>query len=101
MFELTEILNTKNIKTATQDDIESAISRMFITASGHFNNFWGHELNKKEQDILINLAYNKPLSKKYETAFKSLDRKEVIYKEQDNYTFCIPVVKDWIVENGY
>jgi hypothetical protein len=100
MFDLTEDLNGKNRRIAYQDDIENAIRKMFETAGGYFENLWNSEINEAERETLLAIANQKPLPTDSDKPLRSLIRKEILYRKDGVYSFCVPVIKEWILKFG-
>lgn len=87
MSQLTELLNHKNSRTAAQEDINAAVREMFVAASGHFRYFWDTELNQDERELVSTLAHSKKLPALPGITVKSLVRKKVLHKDNDDQTF--------------
>jgi hypothetical protein len=102
MWELTELLNQDNSrKIAYALDIEEAINRMMQSAQMHFDNFWHSENSEVEREVLLQLAQNQTVEiEQNRVVLKKLVRKEILKLEDNHYSFCIPVLKEWILENN-
>lgn len=99
MFELTEHLNSTNLKIAEPADTETAITKMYTTAGSYFEHLWQSELTEAERETLLAIVNRKSLTDGSERTIKSLIRKEILCKEDDgDYTFCVPVLREWILK---
>lgn len=99
MFELVQYLNERSRKTSQRKDIDIAVEKMFKTASTHFHHIWGEEIKEPERNVLFTLTHQQRLTADLEQAAKALVGKEILYKKNRSYSFCVPVLREWILKN--
>ena len=100
MFELVNLLNQDGSrKTATEADTQDAIEKMFTTAHEYFHHFWNSELNATMRQMLTELIQQSTIATEDNQALHKLLKKEIIKPANGSYTFCVPVVREWIEEN--
>lgn len=99
MSELVNYLNTLHRKTATQADIDIAIEKLFDSQSTYFEHIWKTETSEREKEVLTAIINHKPIQADFDSAIRSLIRKEVLRREDDGLVFCVPVFREWILKN--
>lgn len=96
MSELVNYLNTLRRKTATQADIDIAIEKLFESQSTYFDHIWKTETSDPEKEVLQAIIKQQPAPQASDPAVRSLIRKEVLRKEDNELVFCVPVFREWI-----
>ncbi len=99
MSELVNYLNTLHRKTARQADIDIAIEKLFDSQSTYFEHIWKTETSAQEKEVLLAIIKQKPMPQEFGPAIRSLIRKEVLRKEENDLVFCVPVFREWVIKN--
>ncbi|MEM6299951.1 MAG: hypothetical protein AAF740_14780, partial [Bacteroidota bacterium] len=100
MYELTEFLNTEERKTASSDDLETAIKKMLEGAAQYFMHIWEKTLDETSQSIILHLAETGKLPATERKYIKRLLHKEFIRETTEGeYEFCVPVFRTWVLDN--
>ncbi|MCI5113251.1 MAG: AAA family ATPase [Candidatus Electrothrix sp. AX1] len=98
--ELVEQLNRDKVKTVRIDDLETVLPAVFINGYYCFNEFWC-ALSEEQRTLLTALAQGETVvPERHRTATSMLVRKEILSQENSGWSFRVPLIQQWIVNNG-
>ncbi|MCI5225525.1 MAG: hypothetical protein D3918_02430, partial [Candidatus Electrothrix sp. AX2] len=95
-----EQLNRDKVKTVRIDDLETVLPAVFINGYYCFNEFWC-ALSEEQRTLLTALAQGETVvPERHRTAASMLVRKEILSQENSGWSFRVPLIQQWIVNNG-
>ncbi|WYD79927.1 MAG: ATP-binding protein [Candidatus Electrothrix gigas] len=98
--ELVEQLNRDKVKTVRMNDLQTVLPAVFINGYYCFNEFWC-ALSEEQRTLLTALAQGETVvPERHRTAASMLVRKEILSQENSGWSFRVPLIQQWIVNNG-
>ncbi|CAK8722511.1 hypothetical protein GKODMF_14095 [Candidatus Electrothrix gigas] len=101
--ELVEQLNRDKVKTVRMNDLQTVLPAVFERGYQVFREFW-ESLTQEQRDLLKAVAANQFPSEEAATAAPLLIRKEILAQEESQeergWSFRVPLIQQWIVNNG-
>jgi hypothetical protein len=100
--DLVNHLNYKKRFTATQEDFETIVEKVLISAQSYFYSIWSEDMSEEEQEIMRILARGRIKSINSlpsKSAVKNLVRKEVVEEINGNYQLKIELFRKYLLKN--
>ena len=95
-----EQLNRDKVKIVRMNDLQTVLPAVFINVYYCFNEFWS-ALSEEQRTLLTALAQGETVvPERHRTAASMLVRKEILSQENSGWSFRVPLIQQWIVNNG-
>jgi hypothetical protein len=99
-FELVNYLNSQQRLTATAADLNVAVEKTLVSASGYFYYTWAGECSDDEREVLLAIATNEAVDPvEHRASLRRLCQKEILERSGDQYRFTIGLFRRWILKD--
>jgi DNA polymerase III delta prime subunit len=99
-FDLVNYLNSQQRLAATADDLNVAIEKTLVSASGYFYYTWAEECSEDEREVLLAIAMNEAINPaEHRDSLRRLCQKEILERRGDQYRFTIELFRRWILKD--
>ncbi len=99
-FELVNYLNSQQRLTASAGDLNVAVEKTLVSASGYFYYTWAEECSEDEREVLLAIVMNEAINPaEHRDSLRRLCQKEILERSGDQYRFTIELFRRWILKD--
>jgi len=99
-FDLVNYLNSQQRLVATAADLNVAIEKTLVSASGYFYYTWAEECSEDEREVLLAIAMSEAINPAaHRDSLRRLCQKEILGRRDGQYRFTIELFRRWILKD--